>query len=340
MLPPMTGKPKQALIVLTVTLALTIAAVPFLGEEFLPNFRELDFLMHWVEKPGTSLPAMRRITVEAAKELRAVPGVHSFGAHIGRAEAADEVVGANFTELWIALDRGRRLRVHDRAYPEDRRWLSRVAARPVDLPARAREGSADGRERHDRRQNLRSRPRPADARRRRKLLARLARSRAWRTSRCRRRCSCRRSRCGTVPRRRSSSACRPADVRRAATTLVRARRSARSTKTKKCSMLWCGEARRCGQRVGDSRGRATDAGGGIVPLDAAADVVVAPTPNEITRERGSRRIDVTCNVRGRDLGRRRAGDSGGARRRDVSCRVSRRAARRVRGAGRVDEIDC
>ena len=43
-------------------------------------------------------------------------------------------------------------------------------------------------------------------------------------------------------------------------------------------------------------------GGGIVPLDAAADVVVAPTPNEITRERGSRRIDVTCNVRGRDLG--------------------------------------
>ena len=43
-------------------------------------------------------------------------------------------------------------------------------------------------------------------------------------------------------------------------------------------------------------------GGGIVPLDAAADVIVAPTPNEITREGGSRRIDVTCNVRGRDLG--------------------------------------
>ena len=35
---------------------------PFLGEEFLPNFQENDFLMHWVEKPGTSLEAMRRIT--------------------------------------------------------------------------------------------------------------------------------------------------------------------------------------------------------------------------------------------------------------------------------------
>jgi Cu/Ag efflux pump CusA len=44
------------------------------------------------------------------------------------------------------------------------------------------------------------------------------------------------------------------------------------------------------------------AGGGIVPLQSVADVVVTPTPNEITRENGSRRIDVTANVRGRDLG--------------------------------------
>ena len=78
--------------------------MPFLGEEFLPNFKEYDFLMHWVEKPGTSLEAMRRITEQASKELRAVPGVRNFGAHIGRAEVADEVVGPNFTELWISLD--------------------------------------------------------------------------------------------------------------------------------------------------------------------------------------------------------------------------------------------
>ena len=29
---------------------------------------------------------------------------------------------------------------------------------------------------------------------------------------------------------------------------------------------------------------------------------MTPTPNEITREGGSRRIDITSNVRGRDLG--------------------------------------
>jgi len=42
--------------------------------------------------------------------------------------------------------------------------------------------------------------------------------------------------------------------------------------------------------------------GGYVPLEAVADVSLAPTPNEITREGGSRRIDVTTNVKGRDLG--------------------------------------
>ncbi len=77
---------------------------PFLGQEFLPNFKEYDFLMHWVEKAGTSIEAMDRITIRASEEMRAVPGVRNFGAHVGRAEVADEVVGPNFTELWISLE--------------------------------------------------------------------------------------------------------------------------------------------------------------------------------------------------------------------------------------------
>jgi len=62
--------------------------------------------MHWVGKPGTSLEAMQRVTVEVSKELRAIPGVRNFGSHIGRVEAADEVVGPEFAELWISLDPG------------------------------------------------------------------------------------------------------------------------------------------------------------------------------------------------------------------------------------------
>ena len=98
------GRPRAILAATFLLLAASAASLPFLGEDFMPNFREYDFLMHWVEKPGTSLEAMQRITVRASKELRAIPGVRNFGSHIGRAEVADEVVGPNFTELWISLD--------------------------------------------------------------------------------------------------------------------------------------------------------------------------------------------------------------------------------------------
>jgi multidrug efflux pump subunit AcrB len=40
----------------------------------------------------------------------------------------------------------------------------------------------------------------------------------------------------------------------------------------------------------------------MVPLISVADVVVNAVPNEITRQDGSRRIDVTFNARERDLG--------------------------------------
>jgi Cu/Ag efflux pump CusA len=42
--------------------------------------------------------------------------------------------------------------------------------------------------------------------------------------------------------------------------------------------------------------------GAQVRLGDVADVVVAPTPNEIKHEKASRRLDITCNVQGRDLG--------------------------------------
>ena len=43
-------------------------------------------------------------------------------------------------------------------------------------------------------------------------------------------------------------------------------------------------------------------GGGYVPLSEVASVEIAPGPNQISRENGKRRIVVTANSRGRDLG--------------------------------------
>ncbi len=103
-LPKMFGKHHLAIGVLAALFVVAGVIYPLLAEEFLPRFKERDFLMHWVTKPGTSLPAMNRVTIAASKELRAIPGVRNFGAHVGRAEVADEVVGINFTELWISID--------------------------------------------------------------------------------------------------------------------------------------------------------------------------------------------------------------------------------------------
>jgi cobalt-zinc-cadmium resistance protein CzcA len=44
------------------------------------------------------------------------------------------------------------------------------------------------------------------------------------------------------------------------------------------------------------------AGGGFVPVSEVADVVLAPAPAQVSRENGKRRIVITANVRGRDLG--------------------------------------
>ena len=69
-----------------------------------PNFKERDFLMHWISKPGTSVVEERRIVTRASRELRAIPGVRNFGSHIGQALLADEISGVNFGENWISID--------------------------------------------------------------------------------------------------------------------------------------------------------------------------------------------------------------------------------------------
>jgi len=81
-----------------------LVVTPFLGSELLPSFQERDFLMHWITKPGTSHPEMWRITARACNELLTIPGVRNCGSHIGQAVSADEPYGIYFTENWISVD--------------------------------------------------------------------------------------------------------------------------------------------------------------------------------------------------------------------------------------------
>lgn len=97
-------KPKKVIIITLAAFLSTGVSALFLGSEFLPAFKETDFLMHFLERPGASIEQMKKMTKRASHDLLAIPGVRNFGAHIGRAEVADEVVGPNFTELWISID--------------------------------------------------------------------------------------------------------------------------------------------------------------------------------------------------------------------------------------------
>jgi Cu/Ag efflux pump CusA len=81
-----------------------LVITPFLGQELLPSFKERDFLMHWIIKPGSSHGEMWRITAEACRELLTIPGVRNCGSHIGQAVSADEPYGIYFTENWISVD--------------------------------------------------------------------------------------------------------------------------------------------------------------------------------------------------------------------------------------------
>jgi CzcA family heavy metal efflux pump len=80
------------------------ALLPLLGESLFPHFKERDFLIHWITKPGSSVQEERRIVTRLSNELRAIPGVRNFGSHIGQALLADELNGVNFGENWISVD--------------------------------------------------------------------------------------------------------------------------------------------------------------------------------------------------------------------------------------------
>lgn len=95
---------KPGYILFAAMAAAGVAVVPLLGQSLLPDFKERDFLMHWVTQPGTSLGEEYRISQRACEELLTIDGVRNCGAHIGQAFAADEVVGVNFGENWISID--------------------------------------------------------------------------------------------------------------------------------------------------------------------------------------------------------------------------------------------
>ena len=277
-------------------------AVPQLGEELMPKFKETDFLMHWVEKPGIGVEAMNRITIAASKELRSIDGVKNFGSHIGRAEAADEVYGPHFTELWISIDPNvdynatvAKVQEAVDGYPGLYRDLLTYLTERIKEVLTGSSGAivvringpdlaqlqqhaqqaADVMKTIDGVTNLKVEPQV--------LIPQIVVT--------------------LKPEAAANFGLTPGDVRAATTTLIRGTQVGEIYEGQKIFrvMIWGDESVR--RDVDAVKRLLIDTPSGAqVPLSDVADVVVQPAPNEIKRIGSTRKLDVICNVDGRDLG--------------------------------------
>ncbi len=98
--------PSEAYAAVAILVIAGIVVAPQLGQSLFPAFKERDLLMHWVSAPGTSITDMERTTAQVDRELQAIPGVRSVGSHIGQARLGEEVAGVNLGENWVSLDPG------------------------------------------------------------------------------------------------------------------------------------------------------------------------------------------------------------------------------------------
>lgn len=301
-LPAFVSRPRLALAIVVVAFGLTGLAVTRLGEEFLPNFQETDFLMHWVEKPGASLESMQRITIRASKELRAVPGVRNFGSHIGRAEVADEVVGPNFTELWISVDPDVDLpstvaKVQEivDGYPGLYRDLltylkerikevltgagATIVVRTFGPDLQVLRAKGD-----EIKQAIADIPGVTNLKLEAQVLVPQIQIRLR-------------------PEATAKFGLTHGHIRRSVATLVKGTKVGEIYESQKSfDVVVIGEPE-LRTDVASLRRVTVDLPlGGQVPLADVADIEIVPAPNEIKRESASRRLDVTCNVQGRDLG--------------------------------------
>ena len=96
--------PKLVLAASAVTLALTLAVLPFLGRAFLPEFNEGSLTISVLTVPGTSLDESNKIGRLAEQILLSHPEVKSTARRTGRAELDEHAQGVNAAELDVRFE--------------------------------------------------------------------------------------------------------------------------------------------------------------------------------------------------------------------------------------------
>jgi CzcA family heavy metal efflux pump len=296
------ARPAKAYLVAGAVVVAGIAVAPTLGQSLLPDFKERDFLMHWLTKPDSSGPEEKRVSVLACQELRKIPGVRNCGSHIGQALLGDEPYGIYFGENWISVDP----KVdYDKTLASVKELVAGYPGLQRDVQTYLRErvkevltGKSDSIVVRITGDDLHVLDKKADevlemvhgvkgvAEPKKELHADIPQVSV---------------KVNLAAARRYGV--KPGDVRRASATWLAGEEVGDMFYLGKAYDVQVWSTPETRDSVQDIRQLPIDTGDGRkVPLSALADVRIAPTPNSIERENSTRKIDVTTNVSGRDLG--------------------------------------
>ncbi|HEX3493478.1 MAG TPA: efflux RND transporter permease subunit [Streptosporangiaceae bacterium] len=103
LLKPVLRAPAWAFLLVPALIIAGGVVYPRIGQDLFPNFKEPDFLIHFVTKPDTSVQEEDRDVTGLQDQLRKIPGVAHVGSHVGTAPLGEEINGVNFSETWLSL---------------------------------------------------------------------------------------------------------------------------------------------------------------------------------------------------------------------------------------------
>ncbi|MGH9938684.1 MAG: efflux RND transporter permease subunit, partial [Blastocatellia bacterium] len=121
---PALNHPRTVIGASALLLGLSLAAAPFLGGEFLPEFNEGNLVIFMTGAPGASLAESMRVGALAQRRLAEAPEAIKVSQQTGRAELSEDTSGPNFTELHVNLKESERER--DEVVADVRRKLEGI----------------------------------------------------------------------------------------------------------------------------------------------------------------------------------------------------------------------
>lgn len=125
------NRPKSVIAAAAMIVVLSFALFPLMGRQFLPDFNEGTATINVLAAPGTSLTQSNRIAALAESLLLRVPEVSSVGRRTGRAEQDEHAEGLHYSELDV--DFRPSVRSREEILEDIRRLLSEIPGIAVSV---------------------------------------------------------------------------------------------------------------------------------------------------------------------------------------------------------------